>query len=225
MYSGLGDPKQTSGGTGPSDLARKVRLISDQLALGIRAPRTPYLPQALPRLIQSLLLDPLHTAVAVPSEEIPDTGAPSAHDGGPCPVAVNPHMRSCSQQMRPDDRWHMHSWLSLVACRCDGHTAGDPDAWREQQRRHNWSVMLPVSKRVQAGVYALMAVSRYRDALVLKPTLGGHWSTSPLSPMHSRPASRSSWCHREHSMHSRLWHVMFTSLWRYFCNSARSIQS
>ena len=31
----LGDPKQTSGGTGPSDLAGKVRLISDQLALGI----------------------------------------------------------------------------------------------------------------------------------------------------------------------------------------------
>ena len=33
----LGDPKQTSGGTGPSDLARRVRLVSDQLALGIRA--------------------------------------------------------------------------------------------------------------------------------------------------------------------------------------------
>ena len=29
----LGDPKQTSGGTGPSDLARKVRLISDQLSI------------------------------------------------------------------------------------------------------------------------------------------------------------------------------------------------
>ena len=28
----LGDPKQTSGGTGPSDLARQVRLVSDQLA-------------------------------------------------------------------------------------------------------------------------------------------------------------------------------------------------
>ena len=55
----------------PSDLARKVRLISDQLALGIRAPRTPYLPQALPRLIQSLLLDPLHTAVAVAARRDP----------------------------------------------------------------------------------------------------------------------------------------------------------
>ena len=38
----LGDPKQTSGGTGPSDLARRVRLVSDQLALGIRASRKPY---------------------------------------------------------------------------------------------------------------------------------------------------------------------------------------
>ena len=55
----LGGPKQTSGGTGPSDLACKVRLISDQLALGIRAHRKPYLPQALPALLQSLLLDDL----------------------------------------------------------------------------------------------------------------------------------------------------------------------
>ena len=49
------DPKQTSGGTGPSDLARKVRLVSDQLALGIRAPRKPCLPQAISALIQLLL--------------------------------------------------------------------------------------------------------------------------------------------------------------------------
>ena len=55
----LGDPKQTSGGTGPSDLARRVRLVSDQLALGIRAPRKPCLPQAIPALIQSLLQDDL----------------------------------------------------------------------------------------------------------------------------------------------------------------------
>ena len=44
----LGDPKQTCGGTGPSDLARKVRLVSDELALGIRAPRKPCLLQAIP---------------------------------------------------------------------------------------------------------------------------------------------------------------------------------
>ena len=58
----LGDPKQTSGGTGPSDLARRVRLVSDQLALGIRAPRKPCLPQAIPALIQSLLQDDLPQA-------------------------------------------------------------------------------------------------------------------------------------------------------------------
>ena len=45
----LGDSKQTSGGT--SDLARRVRLVSDQLALGIRAPRKPCLPQAISALI------------------------------------------------------------------------------------------------------------------------------------------------------------------------------
>ena len=48
----LEDPsKQTSGGTGSSDLARKIRLISNQLALGIRVHRKPYLPQALPALL------------------------------------------------------------------------------------------------------------------------------------------------------------------------------
>ena len=40
----LGDPKQTSGGTAASPLARQVMEVSDQLPLGIRAPRTPWLP-------------------------------------------------------------------------------------------------------------------------------------------------------------------------------------
>ena len=31
---------------------------------------------------------------------------------------------------------------------------------------HNWCIMLPLSQRVQPGVYTLMALSRYRDALV-----------------------------------------------------------
>ena len=44
----LGDSTQTSGGTGPSDLARRVRLVSDQLALGIRAPRKPCLLKRFP---------------------------------------------------------------------------------------------------------------------------------------------------------------------------------
>ena len=45
----LGDSKQTSGGTSPSDPARKVRLISNQLGFGIRASCKPYLLQLLPK--------------------------------------------------------------------------------------------------------------------------------------------------------------------------------
>ena len=63
---------------GPSDLGRQVRLISDQLALGIRAPCRPYLPQALPALLQTLLLDDLPPDALPPTEEDADTsGAPT----------------------------------------------------------------------------------------------------------------------------------------------------
>ena len=54
----LGDSKQISGGTGSSDLAR-VRLVFNQLALGICAPRKLCLPQAISALIQSLLQNDL----------------------------------------------------------------------------------------------------------------------------------------------------------------------
>ena len=46
------------------------------------------------------------------------------------------------------------------------HTAGHLDACAGERAPHNWSIMLPVSQRVQPGVYTLMALSRYRDALV-----------------------------------------------------------
>ena len=46
------------------------------------------------------------------------------------------------------------------------HTAGDLDACAGERAPHDWSIMLPVSQRVQPGVYTLMALSRYRDALV-----------------------------------------------------------
>ena len=46
------------------------------------------------------------------------------------------------------------------------HTAGDLDACAGERAPHDWCVMLPVSQRVQPGVYTLMALSRYRDALV-----------------------------------------------------------
>ena len=40
------------------------------------------------------------------------------------------------------------------------------DACAGERAPHDWCVMLPVSQRVQPGVYTLMALSRYRDALV-----------------------------------------------------------
>ena len=46
------------------------------------------------------------------------------------------------------------------------HTAGDLDACAGERTPYDWCVMLPVSQRVQPGVYTMMAPSRYRDALV-----------------------------------------------------------
>lgn len=76
--SETGDPKQTSGGTAPGKLAHLVREISDQLALGIRSVRRPQLPQELPELINSLLIDDL------PADFLPTTvlPGPSAAAGG-----------------------------------------------------------------------------------------------------------------------------------------------
>ena len=55
----LGDPRQTSGGTGPGRLAQEVHAVSDELSLGIRSARQPLLPQELPHLVQTLLIDDL----------------------------------------------------------------------------------------------------------------------------------------------------------------------
>ena len=46
------------------------------------------------------------------------------------------------------------------------HIAGDLDACSDERAPHDWCVMLPVSQRVQPGVYMLIALSRYRDALI-----------------------------------------------------------
>ena len=163
----LGDPKQTSGGTGPSDLARKVRLVSDQLALGIRAPRKPCLPQAIPSLIQSLLQD-----------DLPQTRCPDPHD-----VSMAEHARDADVEGAPpiggkpstDALLSAESArlpLALALLQVTGdvplrwHTAGDFDACAGERAPRNWCIMLPVSQRVQPGVYTLMALSRYRDALV-----------------------------------------------------------
>ena len=70
-----------------------------------------------------------------------------------------------------------------------------------------------------------MAVSRYRDALVLKPTIGRTLVYQPLVPKALTASFQVILVHRESSMHCRRWHAMCTSLLPYFCSSARSIQS
>ena len=46
------------------------------------------------------------------------------------------------------------------------HRAEDIDACAGVKAPRNWCITLPLSQRVQPGVYTLMATSRYRDALV-----------------------------------------------------------
>ena len=125
----LGDPKQTSGGTGRSDLARKVRLISDQLALGIRALRRPYLPQMLPKLLQSLLLDDLPPSVLPVVTEHQHTmdadtvGATGAPPGGGKPAATVPLSADAARVPLGDldasaGERAPHDWCVTVCCRC-----------------------------------------------------------------------------------------------------------
>ena len=45
--------------TGPGRLAQEVRAVSDGLSLGIRSVRQPLLPQELPQLVRTVLLDDL----------------------------------------------------------------------------------------------------------------------------------------------------------------------
>ena len=165
--SDLGDPKQTSGGTGSSDLARQVRHISGQLALGIRAARKPYLPQMLPMLLQSLLLDDLPPEMATPlperthAEEAGTVGATGALPAGRKPAATVPLSADAARVPLTHALLHFVGEVPLR-----WHTAGDLDACAGERAPHNWCVMLPVSRRVQPGVYTMMALSRYRDALL-----------------------------------------------------------
>ena len=188
----LGDPKQTSGGTGPSDLARRVRLVSDQLALGIRAPRKACLPQAIPALIQSLLQDDLPHAccpasrnaeMAEHDREADVDGAPPS-GGKPSPDALMAEQcddaevdgappsggKPFTDALLSAESARLPLAIALLQVTGDvplrWHTAGDLDACAGERAPHDWSIMLPVSQRVQPGVYTLMALSRYRDALV-----------------------------------------------------------
>ena len=113
----LGDPKQTSGGTGSSDLARRVRLVSDQLALGIRAPRKPCLPQVIPALIQSLLQDDLLQACCSAFRNVAmaehDRGADV--DGPHLVVENHPWMLFCLLSLRAC-YWYLHYSRSRETC-------------------------------------------------------------------------------------------------------------
>ena len=71
------------------------------------------------------------------------------------------------------------------------HTAGDLDACAGERAPHNWCIMLPLSQRVQPGVYTLMALSRYRDALSSsKSALSVRLSTNLWSRKSSLPATK-----------------------------------
>ena len=159
----LGDPKQTSEGTGPDDLARRVRYVSDHLALGIRSMRCPCLRQALSELIQSLLIDGLppeparlcHSpawCAAGPAGDPPRGGKP-AHEALWAPTAARATIAHALLHVVDDEplRWHV---------------ANDIDACAGVRVPHDWCIMLPLSQRVQAGVYTLTALSRYRETFV-----------------------------------------------------------
>ena len=114
----FGDPKQTSGGTGPSDLARKVRLVSDQLALGIRSNRRPYLPQALP----ALLLDdlPLNRGLASCENPLAADEESANATGGPPPLVAILRLTHPCLLMRLVRLLHLLHFMLLGSCRYVG---------------------------------------------------------------------------------------------------------
>ena len=118
-------------------------------------------------LLQSLLLDdlPPEMATLLPerthAEEAGTVGATEALPGGRKPAATVP--LSADAARVPLARTLLHV-VGEVPRRW--HTAGDLDACGGERAPHNWCVMLPVSRRVQLGVYTMMALSRYRDTLL-----------------------------------------------------------
>ena len=176
----LGDPKQTSGGTGPGPLARKVREVSDGLGLGIRAQREPILSQSLPKLAQKLLIDGL------PDLQHDDIDQPADEAQGESPIGGKP-----SRQGTPADELSASGArapiLSALLHVVDHetrrwHQARDIEACSGGRPPHDWCIMLPLSQRVQPGVYILMALGRYRDALVKETACGRPLVYQPLHP-------------------------------------------
>ena len=156
--------------------------MSDELALGIRSARQPFLPQELPRLVQMLLIDdlpPRPVSLAPPPSAslgseggLPSGGPPSGPSSQPVSAERSGIHHALMHAVTADDlRWHRAEGIDA----CAGVTAP-----------HNWCIMLPLSQRVQPGVYTLMALSRYRDALVRHappfraPLWTGTWLDSAL---------------------------------------------
>ena len=83
-----------------------------------------------------------------------------------CPLVAPPSDPDC-QPASADSADIQHALLHAVTA--DGlrwHRAEGIDACAGVAAPHDWCIMLPLSQRVQPGVYTLMALSRYRDALV-----------------------------------------------------------
>ena len=110
---------------------------------------------------------------------------------GPHPVVENHHRCLSAESAR--------LLLAIALLQVTGdvllqwHTAGDLDACASDRAPHDWSIMLPVSQRVQPGVYTLMALSRYRDALGRWELAFLHLSSNPCGVLHCslplRPSS------------------------------------
>ena len=136
--------------------------MSDELALGIRWQRKPFLPQELPRLVQDLLLDDLpHVLELLP----PPSDASQGSEGGL--PAGGPPSGPLEQPASAERTGIRHALLHVVTAEdLRWPRAESIDACAGVTASHNWCIMLPLSQRVQPGVYTLMALSRYRDALV-----------------------------------------------------------
>ena len=152
--------------------------MSDELALGIRSARQPFLPQELPRLVQMLLIDdlPPQPELLVPLSDnslgseggLPSGGPPSGPSSQPVSAERSGIHHTLMHAVTADDlRWHRAKGIDA----CAGATAPQ-----------NWCIMLPLSQRVQPGVYTLMALSRYRDVLVRRAPPAEPWVHPPLIP-------------------------------------------
>ena len=87
-----------------------------------------------------------------PGTSLGSEGAPSDPDSQPVSAERSGIHHALMHAVTADGlRWHRAEGIDA----CAGVTAP-----------HDWCIMLPLSQRVQPGVYTLMALSRYRDALV-----------------------------------------------------------